>query len=103
MYCKKCNSHNPAGSRKCSVCGAKLEINKTEKDANASGGRLIAGIIMMILGLLSFLGSIVNGSLEKMIDQGFTVSNTVTVLLTVGLVAAGLFLTVSSLKKKTDS
>lgn len=102
MYCKKCNSHNPAGSRKCSVCGANLEINKTEKDANASGGRLIAGIIMMILGLLSFLGSIVNGSLEKMINQGLTTSNAVTLLLMVGVTAVGLFFVISSRKENNN-
>lgn len=110
MFCKNCGTQLSDGTKFCSACGAPQDtapvvqsVQPTQPTAPVqnfqgtpekpkSKGKKIGGIVMVVLGALAFLGGISNGFFENISSGGADMSDIVTILLEVGLIAGGAYM-----------
>lgn len=110
MFCSNCGKQITDGSKFCDECGAPQDtapvvqsVQPTQPIAPVqnfqgtpekpkSKGKKIGGIVMVVLGALAFLGGISNGFFENISSGGADMSDIVTILLLVGLIAGGAYM-----------
>ena len=104
MFCKNCGKEIPDGTKFCSSCGTAIEpATKTEEFKSTvqkpkSKGKKIGGIVMVVLGGLSILGSFSNDYYWNIAHNGMNMSDFITVGFQIGLVVVGAFLIFKSKK-----
>lgn len=101
MFCKKCGNQLADNTNFCQHCGAAQEasveapaavVQPTPTAASPSRGKRIGGIVMLVLGGLSILGSIANDYFYNIIHNGLNGSDFVTVTIQIVLVVGGILL-----------
>lgn len=111
MFCQNCGSQIPDGANFCASCGAVCKAAAPEAAAPAEyfmpapepkkkgKGKMVGGIIMLVLGVLSVYGGFVNGSFADMMEYGFALSDIITIALEAGLILGGIVLIVKGVHK----
>ena len=104
MFCKNCGKEIPNGTKFCSSCGAAVESStKTEEFQTTAlkpkaKGKIISGIVMTALGGLSVLGSFANDYYWNITHNGANMSDFITIVFQIALIAAGVYLIYKSKK-----
>lgn len=87
----------------CINCGACQEFsNQTieSKSKNKGKGKKIAGIVLLIFGIMAVYGGTVNGSYDAMKMYGMDISDLFAILINVAVIVGGIYLIVKSKEKK---
>lgn len=120
MFCSNCGKQIEDGAAFCSGCGTSLNsqvqppvqqqavyqqpINQQPVHQQVSGkpatkkGRTV-GIVLLVLGVLSFLGMNANGTIETLSVEGAGPEDIVTILLIVGFIIGGVYLIIKNKKQ----
>lgn len=101
MFCKNCGKQLVDSAKFCDGCGAQLEVTVTQTVAvqkPKKNGKKIGGIVMVVLGGLSILGSFSNDYYWNIAHNGMNMSDFITVGIQIGLVVVGAFLIFKSKK-----
>lgn len=111
MFCTKCGRELPNNAKFCSHCGApqgsesvnrpaqqrpvqqpytQQSYSPPQPTAKPKKKSKTAGIIMLVIGLISVYGGFANGSYAQMAAYGIDLANIVTLLIQAGLIVGGI-------------
>lgn len=102
MFCKNCGKRLADDAKFCDGCGAQLAatVSQTAPIQNPkSKGKKIGGIVMVVLGGLSVLGSFANDYYRNITHNGVNMSDLVTIGIQIALIAVGVYLIYKSNKQ----